>query len=264
MEIVAKIDERALARLSQSNGKAILRATERAIDGTARAIKDAIQREMPKVFKNPTPYTLNSLKVTLTKHHNMLASVWFKDPERMSQHYLVPEVEGGDRRLKGFEQALGGRTFAPGFAARLNRYGNMSYGQIKQILSVLKLANPDQNRTSRSEVKNRKPRDYVYFRMPHGSLPAGVYQRVQTGVGFGAKTKRTLPFGEWQKGRTRGRFSSAIRARGLKLVLAEISRPIYRKRLRFYELGQLVFKVEFNRQFNAELAKAMASEVHGR
>lgn len=263
IDIQVKLDEKALTRVKQASEKAISRATERAIDGTARSIKEAVKAEMPRVFKNPTRFTLNSLQVTLTQHHNLRASVWFKEPERMGQHYLVPEVEGGDRRLKGFELALGGRTFAPGSSLKLNQYGNMSVGQIRQILSVLKLAEHSSgyssNLTERSAKRNRKPRDYVYLRMPHGSLPAGVYQRVQTGVGFEAKTKKTLPFGEWQKGRTRGKFSSAIRARGLRLVLIEIRRPAYRKRLPFYELGRLVVRLEFNARFKAELAKAMES-----
>ncbi|MCX5876630.1 MAG: hypothetical protein NT087_10140 [Deltaproteobacteria bacterium] len=239
------------------------RALETAIDKTAREIKDAIKQVLPQVFSSPTPYTMNSLQFTPTKGHNMQASVWFKEPDRMGQHYLVPEVEGGPRRLKGFELALGGNTFIPSQMAKLDRYGNLPYGTIVQILSVLgraeHVAGFSSNITSRSKKTNRKPRDYVYLPNGSGKLPPGIYQRVQTGAGFGAKTKRTLPFGEYQKGRTRGRFASAIHARGLVPVLIQGKKnTLYRKRLPFYEIGQKVSDALLEKLFTLEFFKRLA------
>jgi hypothetical protein len=239
------------------------RAAEIAIDKTAREVKAAIKQVLPQVFANPVPWTRNSLMVTSTKNHNMQAMVWFKEPERkgrsMTTHYLLPQVEGGQRKLKGFELAMGNKTFVPGSAAKLDRYGNISVGQIKQILSVLGraefAAGAQANITARSKKINRKPRDYVY--LPHGSgkLPPGVYERYQTGVGFGAKTKRTLPFGEYQKGRSRGRFASVIRARGLRPVLIQTKAPRYSKRLPFYEIANKVIDMRLVATFQAELSR---------
>jgi len=238
------------------------RALEIAIDKTAMEIKDAVRQAIPQVFDRPTPYTLNSLRVEKTRNHNMKAAVWFIEPKRMADHYLIPQVEGGTRKLKGFERALGANSFIPSKHAKLDRYGNLPYGVIVQMLSVLGraeyVAGYQANITARSKKRNSKPRDYVALPMGAGKLPPGIYQRVQTGVGFGAKTKKTLQFGEFQKGRSKGRFSSVIRARGLRpVVIHGRKTPTYRKRLPFYEIGQKVVDARLVSTFRAELSRRM-------
>lgn len=240
------------------------RALEKSIDQTAVEVKDALGQAMKQVFDRPAPYTLNSLRVERTRNHNMRARVWFKEPDRMGQHYLVPQVEGGERKLKGFERALGGRAYMPSKAAKLDRYGNLPYGMIVQILSVLSLAEHvagySSNLTERSKKGNRKSRDYVLLRQPQGKLPAGVYQRVQTGAGFGAKTKKTLQFGEWQKGRTQGRFSSVIRARGLRPVLIQGKKSQnYQPLLPFYEIAEKVINMRLKPTFAIELSRRLGA-----
>src|SRR5574340_131161 len=116
-----------IAALPKSAG----RAAEIALDKTAQAIRNEVRDEMRRVFDRPVPYTLNSLQITPTKGHNMQAAVWFKDPERMRQHYLVPQVEGGPRQLKGLERAIAARSgvkmeLVPGAGARLDQYGNVA------------------------------------------------------------------------------------------------------------------------------------------
>lgn len=161
------------------------RAAEVALDNTAKDIKKAEVAEMKRVFDSPTRWTLNSLKMTPTINHNMQAVVWFKDPDRMGQHYLVPQVEGGPRKFKGFEQAFGNRMFVPGQAARMTKAGNVSPGQIRQILSVLgraeRTAGYSANVTKRSSSRNKKQRDYVYISKRHGKLYPGIYQRFAKG-----------------------------------------------------------------------------------
>lgn len=244
------------------------RALEIAVDKMAAEVKDAIKPEIQRVFDRPVPWTINSLKVTPSKNHNMQAIVWFKEPERkgrsMTQHYLIPQVEGGVGPLKGFERALDGRRFVPGKAARLDRYGNISVGQIKQILSVLGRADyaagSTSNITERSKKRNRKPRDYVWLKNGHGKLPPGIYERYQTKAGFGAKTKKSLPFGEYQKGRQRGRFASVIRARGLRPVLIQMKgTPSYRQRLPFYEIAKKVIDVRLPVLFASEFSRRLGS-----
>lgn len=245
------------------------RAAEQALDETAVFIRDAVKVEMKMVFRNPVNYTLNSLKVTKTKGHNMRASVWFKDPDRFNvQHYLVPQVMGGKRRLKGFEHALipelGKEEYIPGKGARLDSHGNISVGQIRQFMSVIgiaeRTAGSTQNMTARSSKRNKKPRDYVIIKRGNrGHLPPGVYERYQSGVGFGAKTKRSLPFGEWQRGRTRGRFSSVIRAKGLRgiVIAGRTGRPI-KPLLDFYGIAHKEFAKRFMATFNTHFAAPSA------
>lgn len=192
--------------------KRILRATEQTLDEVARLVYVEEKSTISKIFDRPTPYTISSLKLTRTKNHNMEASVWFKEPDRMIQHYLVPQVEGGGRRMKGFERALDSTYLYPAKGARLDKYGNMPYGQIVQILSVLGraeyVAGYSANITTRSRKRNRKPREFFWLRGNRGKLTAGIYERQQ-------------------KGRP-------------KPVLIKGKSPTYSKRFRFYEIGRRV------------------------
>lgn len=231
------------------------RATETALDKTAYDIRDSIRAEMKHVFDKPVRYTLNSLKVRPTQNHNMRAFVWFKEPDRMGQHYLVPQVEGGQRKYKGFERALDNTKMVPGRGARMTKAGNISPGQIRQVLSVLgraeMTAGYSANMTARSSVRNKSQRDYVY--LPRGSargkLPPGVYERVsQKRRGIGAKQRKTISrFGTYQKGKTRGKISQVVRARGLRAIMVKGKQhsPV-KPRLPFYQIAGRVHSHRFS------------------
>ncbi|WP_306548069.1 hypothetical protein [Desulfobulbus sp.] len=239
------------------------RACAVALNKTGKLIKEAEVAEMKAVFDNPTSYTLNSLKLTPATKDNLQATVGFKEPARYGDnpHYLFPQVEGGPRHLKGFEQGVSLGELTPALGAKLNRYGNVSFGQIRQILSVLGKAETaagyNSNITDRSRRRNTKERDYVVIdSRQRGNLPLGVYQRFQTGVGFGAKTKRSFldRSKSYQKGRTRGRFASVIRARGLRpvLLVGHTGRQV-KPLLDFYGVAQRTFKQRFDPLFRDTL-----------
>jgi len=229
------------------------KACATALNMTAKEdIKPRIQAEMKKVFDNPTRYTLNSLWIKYARVNDLVAVVWFKEPDRMGQHYLVPQVYGGARKLKGFERALGEKEFVPGSGARLDAYGNISSGQIRQLLSVLGKAEHvsgySANITERSRKKNTKERDYVLITQQHGRLFPGVYKRVQTAKGFGAKTKKT--FADRSKTYQRGLVKKVIRARGLKAILIQgrTGQPV-KPRLDFYGIAAQSFHKNFSLRF---------------
>jgi hypothetical protein len=109
-------------------------ATARALTLTARSASEAGRKEIPQVFKSPTPYTQNSIAFTPATKQSLTARVFVKD--RVSKggaspaRYLLPEVRGGDRSLKRFEKALKSagvmppNLFAvPGGAASIDQYG---------------------------------------------------------------------------------------------------------------------------------------------
>jgi hypothetical protein len=136
------------------------------------AIHRELKATISRVFQDPAPYTKNSLKVTKTRNHNMQASVWFKEPDRMGDHYLLPQVEGGERKEKGFERALSHTKFIPSDHLPLDRYGNVAPGLIRQILSVLGRAELAQgyqterfqaNRTRKIAIRNPKGRDFAWL-----------------------------------------------------------------------------------------------------
>lgn len=262
--IKVTVDDREVKKLLKNMPKTAQRAAEHALDQTAWAIYKELNETIPKVFGNPVPYTRRSLKVTKTKNHNMMASVWFKEPDRMTDHYLVPQVEGSERELKGFERALGRNKFIPSKHLKLDRYGNISLGLTRQILSVLGRAELTSgyqaNLTAKSAKRNIKQRDYVF--LPRGSrrgaLPPGVYQRVADRFqGFNsAKFRRSQgKFGTYQRGKTVGKFSSIIRARGLKPVII-IGRQHAKTtpRLKFYDIAAQVYQAKFRALFFAKFS----------
>lgn len=244
--ITLKVDTGTVTKYLDTCSKEVSRSIEVALDNTAIAIKDAVVKEMQSVFSEPTRFTLNSLKVTKTKGHNMQASVWFKQPERMAEHYLSPQVEGGTRNLKGFERGIDDKMFVPGQGIKLNASGNVPVSQLKKILSAVK----------------SKHADYVY--LPNGSkkgaLLPGVYQRyADRRTGLNSKTRKALGSqGIHQKGMKRGRISSIIRARGLRPVLIVGKQTASVKpRLDFYGVAQRTCNEVFDKLFIDDLNRRL-------
>lgn len=241
------------------------RACERALDATGREIKKDVRAEMVRVFDRPNPFTLNSLQLTPTHNHNMVAKVWFKEPPRMQQHYLVPQVEGGQQKLKGFERALGmGEMLPTKIGAKFDNRGNMSVGQIRQILSVLGRAEGysgfTANISARSGRRNTKERDFVMItRRQRGNLPLGVYQRfAQAGREIDAKTARkfgTNGAKAYQFGRSKGKWQSITRARGLRpVLLATGKKHTVKPLLDFYGVANRTFAATFTPLFFSYLS----------
>ena len=215
------------------------RAAELALDQTARDIRKEVREVMPKVFDRPTRYTLNSLQVSLTQNHVLEASVWFKEPERMGAHYLVPQVEGTVRTHRGFERALGRTYLYPGREAELDRYGNVPASKIRQILSVLgraeRAAGYSANITGRSRRRNSKVRDYVWLSRRHGKLPPGVYERYATGQALTRSQRRKVS--DKSRAYQIGQRGTATRARGLRAILIEDRKRRTRPQLPFYDIA---------------------------
>jgi hypothetical protein len=163
--ISIKIDDKQVKKMLAELPKQASRAAEKALDFTAVRFADAIRLEMLNKFDRPTQFTLNSIKVTKTKGHNMLAKVGLKEPPRMADHYLVPQVEGGKSKRKGLDIALGGQ-FMPTRSVPKDSHGNANPLFIRRVLREVKAGNSKR----------------YYFRR-HGSkrTPVGVYQRVGKG-----------------------------------------------------------------------------------
>ena len=257
------IDDSEVRGMLAAMPRQTMMAMEKAIDKTARAVRDTVKTELPNIFDRPVPYTKNSLQLTLTYKHNMEASVWFKDPVRMRDHYLAPQVYGGARKLKGFERALGGIPLIPGRGATLDQYGNVPYGQIRQILSVLKRAEYsagyNANITARSARSNRKQRDYVFFPTRRGKLPPGIYQRVATG---GAISGRFSTISDRKMHRVNGPYawqtgsrSAAVRARGLKAIFIKGRGLNVKPLFPFYEMANKIVAAKLGNFFSDEFSR---------
>lgn len=186
-------------------------ASQRTLLQVARTIRAAEVSEMQRVFNNPTRFTLGAFRVALNKKQ-MTAVVEIKDGywER-ADNYLQAQIEGSPGRVqKGMEKALAGRGIlpagwvtVPGECAKLDRAGNHSVGEIRQILSWFdvaeRVAGSTQNMGEAGRAKKRKgtkrKRGFEYFAVEPGqtrrgggrqALHPGIYRR--TFFGFGLRT----------------------------------------------------------------------------
>jgi hypothetical protein len=207
----------------------------KAIDRLADKTKSRLFSEMHSVFDRPTPYTLGALRMTHPSMSNLSAEVGFKDLwSKRSVKYLTPQVEGGGRGVKGFELMLQqrvtvtnlrggfsvypkGTTFVPGPGARMDVYGNMSPGQIQQIIAGLRaMTDMWSNTTRRSKARNKR---------------TGVYVATPKAIWFVDKGKM------------------------VPLLIVTKTRPMYRKRFDFYEVARAFVQEHFLAEFEQALSE---------
>ncbi|WP_287995348.1 hypothetical protein [Acidiphilium sp.] len=182
-------------------------------------IKDAAALEMRSVFDRPTPYTMKALQLKSAEktHAVPRAFVGFKDKSGSfiangadagaimagRAHYLRPQVFGGSRPLKALESrlrragAMGAGQYAlPGWAAKMDAYGNMSKGEIVQVLAYVGgfgEVGGDKNTTAAGKARLRgKGVEYFALKARRGGLGPGIYRRL--GRGGQARIQQVLKF----------------------------------------------------------------------
>jgi len=228
------------------------------VNAVARKIKEAEIQEMRAKFKSPTPFTLNGLRIKPAKApRSVEATVWFKYPPNLSQkdHYLLPQVEGGDRPLKPYEMGLGGRFTLPGKGLTLDRYGNLGRGQLTKILSQSGKFRESGFKMNRSR-KGSKARDMFMVTKPRGKMLPGIYERVSTA----SQLSRAHQFALGAKNQTAAlrKALTSRSPRGIRPVLIFPKQaPTYSKRFDFYGVAQRVFDANFR----PELTKAIDAEI---
>lgn len=230
-------------------------ALARALTKTGQAVRDAQRKEIVRVFDRPTPYTRNSVFLRPATKQRLEAEVWLKDGNSKT-HFLLPQIEGGSRPLKRFEQRLVMTGYmqpteraVPGEGARLDAYGNISRGQINQILSQLKTAvvlgdysNATDSKRSRAK---RAKEAYFVSRGPGTWTGRGAWKN-------GNKSQH-LPRGVWVR-RSFGAWGTAV-----KPVLLFVPKVSYRSRYEFYRLSRQVVDRDFAQNFRDSWAGAMAT-----
>lgn len=189
------------------------------INKVAYKARDDVKDEMKAVFDRPTNWVLNSIQVKPANGSNDGAIVKAKD-DWGGENILMPQVDGGNRRNKGFEKALrsaglmaADQFVVPAAGAKLDNYGNMSKGQVVQVMSQLQLQRGGgyESRASNSAAskRSRRKQGVTYFAIvkQRGKLKPGIYLRR-----------------DFAKG-------SAV-----KPVYMFVRRPSYKQRLRFHEV----------------------------
>jgi len=235
------------ANLLTAKSKAVIDkskvALAKALTFTAEAVRKAEKDEMLRVFDRPTPYTLRSLYLAWATPQKLEARVWFKGADTGGFHYLKPQVYGGDRKQKLFESLFntigiqaGEMTrsefyIVPGSAAKLDAYGNISRGQLRQILSALgkgaRTLGYSANRTAASaKRKGKKLENYFVGAPGNGSQPFGVWQRF--GFALGSAVKPVLVF---------------------------VRKPRYKARFDFHGVAKRVAQIEFPGTLAREMSR---------
>lgn len=217
-------------------------ATQRALLKTAEIIRGRETEHINAVFDRPTNWTKNSMRVKVTgKMEVTVGIVGDSAADKRKRSYLTVQSEGGKRRMKAFERALLragllplGWLAMPGEGAVIDSYGNMSVGQIKQIMSWFNAAEPysgsTQNMTDATREKRRKGTrknmgfEYVYIRpgRQKNLKQPGIYQRFF--LGHGSALKPILIF-----------------------VKTGTS---YKQRFRFNDVAQVAFEDNIEEQFS--------------
>ncbi|MHB1098523.1 MAG: hypothetical protein ACYCZR_03095 [Burkholderiales bacterium] len=223
-------------------------ATVLALNRTAARVQDAEVGEMRSVFDRPTPYTLSALRIRKASKANLTAYV---EPKYMAtkaisaDKFLAPQILGGSRKQKRFERALiavgampEGYVAVPGAGARLDAYGNMSRGQIVQILSYFRAFPESGYRANMTEAGRQS--------MARGSRRSMGYTY------FAGRPGRNLPLGIWQ----RHEFSMG---QSIRPVLIFVKSTHYRVRLKFDELAKKTVDRNFEKDFEVAMEQAVAT-----
>lgn len=243
-----------LAAMDRATGQ-MAYATMLGINKTAQQVRSDLQAEMQDVFDRPTPWVVNSLRIKFATKANLVANIAYKDKNSVesSRSMLEPHVRGGNRQFKAMEVRLfqagllpAGWNAVPGGAANIDGYGNMSQGQITQLLNVMgtyKEAgyNKANSKTIERLKKGNKKKNvygFEYFYNPPGGtgpgshLPPGIYQRVSTGFGS-----------------------------SLKPVLVFVRRAAYKRRFMFDEIAGRTVKRDMQTNFTEAVQQALSTAL---
>jgi len=180
----------ALIKALGKPAQATPRTAALALTQTAWEVKKAETVEMQRVFDRPTRWTLNSLFVDRASTSKLEARVYWREFAGKGVpafKYLNPNIFGGERKQKRFEQALrlrgyiaAGVFLMPTKAVPLDQHGNVPSPLIKKVLSHLK-ANSEvgylANQTARSKKRNSRKTPQTYFYGNPGDRGEGVWER---------------------------------------------------------------------------------------
>ncbi|WP_036992219.1 hypothetical protein [Metapseudomonas furukawaii] len=228
-----------LAMLVDLEERHIPVATVLALNQTAYDLRARLQQEMESVFDRPTRYTLNSLKVFPASRQRLEARVWMKDESVKAEpatRWLAPEIFGGDRRNTRIERQLrergilpAGKYVVPGAGAKLDRFGNISRGQVTKAVSGVRGFTEQGYNANASDSARSQRKGYGrrYFLMRRGFEFIGIAER--TG---------------------RGRDK-------VQMILAFVGKPSYQKALKFFDVADEFVAQQLPKRFAEALAKEL-------
>lgn len=203
-----------------------------ALTKTSQAIKKDLQGVIKRNFDRPVAYTRNSIYTQWSTPEKQQITVGIKSTSEKGTaagKYLMAEIFGGERRAKGSEvllRAIGimkpNETWVPGSGAKIDSYGNMSTGNIQQILSALSGQRDRYQNINRSSKRKTNTAD-IYFA---------------------------------QYGNTRGVFKAGPKGTQSMLMRFRPSAPTYKIRFPFNKIAQESANKHYYKSFKDALVYA--------
>lgn len=230
-----------------------------AINEALRTARVDLYAKQRAVFDRPTPFTTPG-NAESSSGSVRVDFVSAKDPAKQmgavmirgkgqtigvsvpAESYLRAEIRAGQRRAKRMEVLLQrkgilpqGWVTTPGQGARLDSYGNMSRGQIVQILSWVQAFGADSRRANSTEASRKRAKvnvggmrramQYIVVPAPRKGtgLAPGVWQRVDFG-GLGSGLRCVLAFVRTARYRPRFDFEGIARASVQRTFPASMAR----------------------------------------
>ncbi len=212
-------------------------ATSKALNETAKKVQAEVQQSLANNFDRVTPFVLKSIFIKYSNKQKLESVVYLRDrplsknPNSLAE-IIAQQFKGGPRIRTRLEGALtraglisGNEYVAPGAGAKLDQYGNMSRGQIQQLLSQL-FAAPlsEANRSNSARSRKSVKRAGRIFWSYGNHLPRGAYI---DGPG------------------------------GLRPLLNVVSPPSYRKRINMQAIAERIVAREFSSIFKREFESAV-------
>jgi hypothetical protein len=221
-------------------------ATVLALTRSAKFAQGELTREIGRVFDRPTRYTQSAVFVRPATKARMWAEVKIKDESvkgNPAVRYLIAQIRGGSRGLKGFEKLLQrngvmplGWYAVPTKYASLDANGNVPGGVIVKMLSQLQasrdsLTNENQKAKRKRNAKARAGRYFVAMpsRQRTKHLEPGIYERLGTAFGSGVRP----------------------------ILLFVPKAPQYARRLRFFEIADETARMRFPIEFAIAMREAL-------
>lgn len=212
-----------------------------AITSTAKLGQKAVQDDMREKFDRPTRTTIKGVIIKSARKSDLTAKVFIKDYPFSKNPYSLAQIlshqfTGGPRIRKvletRFEQVgliTGNEYLVPGAGARLDRYGNISRGQIQQIMSQMRVGLDLYAYASNSKRSQRN--------------------QDRAGRMFWSRGDKHLQRGVWLR----------VSKYRLKPVLLVVRRPQYRKLIDMQQIVQRVVDRNFDNEFRKALDNALST-----
>lgn len=230
-------------RMLSNASKQVSFAASVALNNTAKNIEAEQRKAIGRTFDRPKPATVKATYVERSTKQNLTATIGIKDRSRglPAAEYLHPNVQGGSRSYKRSEYMLNragilpnGLYTVPGAGAKLDAYGNMSRGQINQILSYFRTFGNSSLNSKRMNMTDKRRAGMAKRRTDYFVVSV-------------ADRKTKLYPGIWQR----------MGNDTISPVLMFVSKPTYRAVYNFGEIAEKVVRRTFQAEFDKALELAL-------